>query len=191
MRLLMMVSRSEPIITVTVTVNGVSAVAVEGAVKSRVACRVPQAKVARYNTATLSAHTRGRSRALPILNNCGLSEIPGLLNLFCVMMRVSKPYIHSEHRSVNVDSIVHELRFGQVPVRYVHVVHPSGKGVFGIQVVSDSGAHAVREREILPLRPQHTQRFLRIDHACTATFFEEGYEFPVAVDKIPANSEHK
>ena len=54
----MIVSRCPPTVTVTVTVKGVPAVAVEGAVKLRTACGVAQPNVIEIAIAAINAHKR-------------------------------------------------------------------------------------------------------------------------------------
>src|SRR5581483_10925694 len=138
----MIVSRFEPIITVTVTVKGEPAIAVAGAVKIRIACLVPQLTVASNRAATLNAHKGGAtnrrlsgvSEAIPCEITGSASAFrtllaPSDLNvaglLWVVMAGFSQPDGHSKQRSIHVDAIIQELRFGQVPVRNMHVVHAS------------------------------------------------------------------
>ena len=59
MKLLTIVSRSFPIVTVTVTVKGEPAVAVDGAVKLRFACGVPQPHVTDIAIAAVKVLSRG------------------------------------------------------------------------------------------------------------------------------------
>ena len=58
MTLLMMVSRVPLIVTVTVTVNGEPAVAVEGDEKFRIACGLPQPSVIDSAIAVVRVHSR-------------------------------------------------------------------------------------------------------------------------------------
>lgn len=62
--LLIIVSRVPPTVTVTVIVKGEPAVAVAGAVKSRIACWVPQPNVIEIVTAVINKHSRRADRAV-------------------------------------------------------------------------------------------------------------------------------
>ena len=67
MALLIIVSRLPLAVTVTVRVIGVPAVAAEGAVKSRVACVVPQPNAIDTAIAVVNAHSRRADRAFLVL----------------------------------------------------------------------------------------------------------------------------
>ena len=37
--------------------------------------------------------------------------------------RLSQSHIEAEHGPVNIDAVVGEFRFGEISIRYIHVVH--------------------------------------------------------------------
>lgn len=100
MMLLMMVSRVPPIVTFTVTVNGVPAVAVAGAEKLRTACGVAQLNVSNIAIVAVNKHNR----------RAGKTTHVGLLR--GVMARLANANIDSEDGSVNVNTVIRELRLG-------------------------------------------------------------------------------
>lgn len=68
------------------------------------------------------------------------------------MARLAQTHVDPKHRPVDIDAVVRELWLGQIAIGYMHVVHPSGKRILGINAVAHTGADVVCESEVLSLR---------------------------------------
>jgi len=111
-----MVSRWPPIVAVTVTVKGEPAIVMEGTVKLRTACGVPQL---RLTPAAIRIDTTLKPRRGD--TNAGIAGIllgtPRSFDLARgVAARPSEAHVNSEHGSIDINPIIRKLRLGQIEV---------------------------------------------------------------------------
>src|SRR5579864_230656 len=73
----------------------------------------------------------------------------------------------------------------------MHVVHTGRKRILGIDVIACADAEVVGEGEVLSLRKLDAQRFLRVNEPRVSSLLEKWHDLPIAVHKVPADSEIK
>lgn len=111
----------------------------------------------------------------------GIHHIPKLLPR--LLFGPAQPHIEPDHPTADIDSVVQQLRFGQIQIRHMHVSRAECHAVFGVEVVPDAAAQHESKSEILSLCPFHGSAF-RVDEPRAEPELEVRRRPPVAVDKI-------
>src|ERR1700693_897591 len=105
-------------------------------------------------------------------------------------MGLAQPDFYSSYGPINVDAIVQVLRFGQIQIRYMHVMHAGRNGIARIEVISDAAAQVESKSEVLSLGKQHSQRFLGVNTAKAEPSVNVGSNSPARLNKITPHTHH-